>query len=98
MVRDYATKKQLNKPLWCCFPQLLQRCIWWTRNDKLNYIPLKAYAIFCPPLHILDIVFLLLSISGVVLEFTVLRSATATDEVCNTLSLLYSIIINTITI
>ena len=37
--------------------------------------------IFCPLVHILDMLFLLLSIFGVVLEFTLLRSATSTDEV-----------------
>jgi len=44
-------------------------------------IPLRAYVVFYPVIHILDIIFLLLSITGVILEFTLLRSATTTDEV-----------------
>lgn len=54
------------------------------------YIPLRAYVIFCPVIHILDIIFLLLSIIGVILEFTILlRGVTSTDEVSNLLQNLY---------
>ena len=79
MVRDYATKQKLRKPLWSCLsPKQLQI----QHNDNVHpYVPLKAYVIFCPLLHILDFIFLLLSITGVVLEFTLLRSANTTDEV-----------------
>jgi len=49
--------------------------------NKDLYIPLKAYLIFCPPIHILDIIFMILTISGVVLVFTLMRSASTTDEV-----------------
>ncbi|XP_065887997.1 uncharacterized protein [Dysidea avara] len=88
MVRDYATKQKLRKPLWSCLsPKQLQRYFWWIsandiqHNDNSHpYVPLKAYVIFCPLLHILDFIFLPLSITGVVLEFTLLRSANTTDE------------------
>jgi len=75
--------------LWSsCLPKQLQLCIWKKSKDDIEeyanmhqFIPLKAYLIFCPPMRILDTIFLLLSITGVSLEFTVLRSATNTDEV-----------------
>jgi len=77
--------RKLSKPLWRCFPQQLQNQFWWNSIRNYSpYIPLKAYLIFFPPLHVLDVIFLLLSICGVVLEFTVLRTTTTTDEVCMT--------------
>ena len=45
------------------------------------YIPLKAYIVFFPLIHVLDITFLLLSITGIILVFTLLRAARTTDEV-----------------
>jgi len=83
MVRDYATGQKLSKPLWSSFtPKQIQRHFRWISTEhSYQYIPLKAYVIFCPLLHILDVIFLLLSITGVVLEFTLLRVANTTDEV-----------------
>ena len=45
------------------------------------YIPIQAYVVFCPMKHIIDMIFLILSITGIILQFTLLRSATTTDEV-----------------
>lgn len=53
------------------------------------YIPIQAYVVFCPVKHIIDVIFLLLSITGIILQFTLLRTATTTDEArkyCNVAS------------
>ena len=93
-MRDYAIKKDYGKPLWAYLPLKIQTQIWWTSADirriekytgMNEYIPLRAFVIFCPVMHSLDIIFLLLSIGGVTLEFTVLRKVTTTDEVSNEL-------------
>lgn len=74
--------------MWSYLPVNMQMYLWKLsakENEKHAelhaHIPLRAYVIFYPITHILDIVFLLISITGVVLEFTVLRSATSTDDV-----------------
>ena len=91
-MRDYAIKKNCSKPLWTYLPLKIQTCIWWTSADReqikkyaeVNELfSFRAYVIFYPVMHSLDIIFLLLSICGVILEFILLRKATTTDEVSN---------------
>ena len=74
--------------MWSYLPKNIQLCLWQKSTEDIEqyanmyqFIPLRAYVIFCPPVHILDMIFLLLSIIGVILEFTLLRRATSTDEV-----------------
>lgn len=88
LVRNYANEKQLSKPLWCCFPEKMQRWVFWRPVDEIERyarmhprIPLKAYVIFCPPIHVLDTLFLVLAIVGIILQFTLLRISSDTDEV-----------------
>ena len=89
-MRDYAIKKNHSKPLWAYLPLKLQTCIWRTSADRIQihkyaemneHISVRAYLIFCPVMHSLDIIFFLLSISGIILEFALLREVTTTDGV-----------------